>query len=646
MLGSALTLLFSTSVYRREFPVWLKVPITGYTALMSLWVIWAATISRIDMLALTVVFLCLMFVPSFLIVGATARSDPRLPSALDWLLSAASAACAVYFIINIPETATRISLFDRLSQQQMIFGTLLIALTLEITRRTVGLFLVLIVAIFIVYNLEGHRLTGVLSHGYISFGHFLDINIYTTDGLFGVPVRVAATYAFLFVLFGTFLERAKGGDFFFGLAAAISGRSPGGPAKVAVGSSAMFGTMSGSPTSDVVATGSITIPMMKRLGYKPSLAGGVEVAASTGGSLLPPVMGSAAFIMAELTGVGYGNIIVAALLPALLYYVGIYIQVHVRSVALNLAPLSEQDVPPLRTVMARGWHFLIPLVGLAVLLVMGYSPTMVAVFSAVAVWVVSQFRAHTRLGLMDTIGALSDTAIRMIGVTGACAAAGLVIGGITMTGLASKFSFIAFSMVGDNTVLVLILAAVVTIILGLGMPTPSAYVLAAVLIGPALVRDFEIPILAAHLFLLYLAVMSAMTPPVAVAAYAAGAIAQANPLAIAVTAMRLSVVAFVVPFAFVLDPEILTPLASLSAFWSAVTVTLGCVALAIAVEMKGASPPTRLARWGLFLGAACLLGPSDPFKLAGAVLAAACATVLMSEFRRLHPRSPAATPSE
>ena len=200
-------------------------------------------------------------------------------------------------------------------------------------------------------------------------------------------------------MFGTFLEKAGGGDFFFNLAASLSGRSVGGPAKVAVFSSALFGTMSGSPTSDVVATGSVTIPMMKRLGYDKSLAAGVEVASSTGGSLLPPVMGSAAFIMAEMTGVGYAEIVLAAILPAVLYYVGILTQVHLRSVRLNLAPLNSSDVPPLRETMQKGWHFLVPLAGLIILLVMGYSPTMVAVFSAVAVWCVALLRPGQRMVL-------------------------------------------------------------------------------------------------------------------------------------------------------------------------------------------------------------------------------------------------------
>lgn len=628
---SILSLLFSTGA-RRSLDGWVHWPLRLYTAAFSVWVLWAATFSRIDALSLTVVFLCLIFVPSFLVVGANATSNRSKPSPIDWVLSFFAASCAAYFIIKIPETATRISLFDELSTDQFVFASILILLTLEITRRTVGLFLMCVVLVFIAYNLLGHKIEGHLGHGLVTLEHFVDINVYTTDGLFGVPVRVAATYAFLFVMFGTFLEKARGGDFFFNLAASVSGRSVGGPAKVAIFSSAMFGTMSGSPTSDVVATGSITIPMMKRLGYDRNLAAGVEVAASTGGSLLPPVMGSAAFIMAEMIGVGYGEIVLAAILPALLYYVGIVTQVHLRSVALNLAPLDSSDVPPLRETMRRGWHFLVPLGGLVVMLVLGYSPTMVAVFSAVAVWAVSQFRPGQRMGLRLTIEALSDTAIRMIGVTGACAAAGLVIGGITMTGLASKFSYIAFATAGDSTFLVLLLSAGVAIILGLGMPTPSAYVLAAVLVGPTLVNEFGFEELNAHLFLLYFAVMSAMTPPVAVAAYAAAAISGANPLRIAVVAMRFSIVAFVVPFMFVINPTVLQPFSSIEAFLVSAGITLACVLIAFASEMNWTGFSSAAARIAMVACAVLLALPENSAKLAGGVLGA---LLLFYSIRRL-----------
>lgn len=609
------SVLFSTGP-RRRLQGLIGHVVTAYCAALALWTLYSATYSRIDALALTIIFLCLMLVPSFLLIGATSRAASKTPSWLDYVLAASALACSIYFILNIDDIATRISLMYPLDSIQFGFALLITILTLEITRRSVGLLLCLIVLIFIAYNLFGDRLEGTLRHGEITLNHFLDINVYTSDGLFGVPVRVAATYAFLFVMFGTFLERAGGADFFFNLAASVSGRSPGGPAKVAAISSAMFGTMSGSPTADVVTTGSITIPMMKRLGYSPSLAGGVEVAASTGGSLIPPVMGSAAFIMAEITGIDYFDIAVAAILPAILYYVGVYVQIHFRSIRLNLQPLPADQIQPLRTTMRSGWIFIVPLGVLVAALGAGYSPTMVAAFGIVAVIVVSQLRSSGRLTVRAIYESLAETTVRMIGVTGACAAAGLVIGGITMTGLAAKFSFIAFAVAGDSLIFVLLLSALVTIILGLGMPTPSAYILAAVLIGPTLVDQFEVPLLNAHMFLMYFAVMSAMTPPVAVAAYAAAAIAGANPLAVAVTAVRFSIVAFIVPFGFALTPIALTPGASLIGWCYTIGMLLGAGLLAVACEgwLYGVMPIWR--RLALTAAGLALLSPS---LMAGAV---------------------------
>jgi TRAP transporter 4TM/12TM fusion protein len=493
----------------------------------------------------------------------------------------------------------------------------------------------LLVLAFIAYNLWGHLIEGALGHGYISFNHFLDINIYTTDGLFGVPVRVAATYAFLFVMFGTFLERAGGGAFFFDLSAALTGRTPGGPAKVAVVSSALFGTMSGSPTADVVTTGSITIPMMKRLGYKPALAGGVEVAASTGGSILPPVMGSAAFIMAELTGIDYAAIVFAAILPAALYYLGIMTQVHLRSIGLGLRAMSAEETPSLGETLRTGWIYFIPLGVLVAALARGYSPTMVAAIATLSVIATSWLRPSVRLGPTAIYQALSETVVRMLGVTGACAAAGLVIGGITMTGLAAKFSTIVFDFAGDWMFLALVLSAGVTILLGLGMPTPSAYVLAAVLIGPTLVGDFGIPLLNAHMFLMYFAVMSAMTPPVAVAAYAAAAIAQANPLAIAAMAVRLAVVAFVMPFAFVYAPGLLEPQLDWRTAAHVGSVLAGTLALAVAAEGRLWGPMGAALR--LALTAAGLMLFSASFTAAGIGLGVAAGVLAMHRLGATRP---------
>jgi TRAP transporter 4TM/12TM fusion protein len=437
-----------------------------------------------------------------------------------------------------------------------------------------------------------------------------------------VPIRVAATYAFLFVMFGTFLGRAGGSEFFFNIAAILAGRRPGGPAKIAVVSSGLYGMLSGSPTSDVVTTGSVTIPMMKRMGYPAPLAGAFEVAASTGGSLLPPVMGSAAFIMAEYTGIDYRDIVTAAILPASLYYVSVYAQVHLRSLKLGLRGMSEDEIPQFSTTFRLGGVFIIPLFALIVALLMGYSPNMVAVFGAVSVIAVSLFRRATRLGPVKIFEAMAETTTRMVSITGACAAAGLVIGGITMTGLGMKFAELVTVITQGHLFFSLLVAAVLTIILGMGMPTPSAYILAAALVGPLLTKEFGIPVMAAHMMLLYFAVMSAITPPVAVAAYAAAPLADANPLHIAVLAVRLALGAFVVPLAFVYNQELL-----MVGAWSDILMTfaktgIGLILLAIAVEGYIRAP---LAWWVRILcGAAgvCFIIPGTTSLLAAIVLTA------------------------
>ncbi len=504
-----MSVAFDTGVRRRPDGK-LGLGIKVFAAGTAVWTVYAAGWSHTDALSLTITFLSLMLVLSFLMIGPKATSDARLIGLPDFGLAALSAATGVYFSLQSDTIAERITLLDPLSTWDVTFGCLVILLSLEAMRRTVGLGLTVIVLLFILYNLFGDRLSGPLQHGEISVSHFLDIMVFTTDGLFGVPLRVAATYAFLFVLFGTTLAKTGGADFFFNLASALTGRSRGGPAKIAVISSALYGTISGSPTSDVVTTGAVTIPMMKRLGYKASFAGAVEVAASTGGSLLPPVMGAAAFIMAEYTGIPYVEIAFAALIPALLYYLPIYLQVHLRAERVGLEGMDPGLIPKLRTTLREGGLFLVPLAVITWALIEGYTPTYAAIYGTATVIVVSMLRRATRLTPRAAFEILAETSLRMVSVAGACAAAGLVIGGITMTGLASKFSNLVFLISGANEFVSLVLAALLTLLLGLGMPTPSAYILAAVLVAPVM-ANLGIDVMGGHLFLLYFAVMSALT---------------------------------------------------------------------------------------------------------------------------------------
>ncbi len=437
--------------------------------------------------------------------------------------------------------------------------------------------------IIFAYNLWGHVLPGEIGHGYIPYEHFLDLIAFTTDGIFGAPLRVAATYAFLFVLFGTILNKVGGGEFFFNFASAAAGSAKGGPAKIAVISSGLYGTISGNPVADVVTTGSITIPVMKRLGYPAALAGGIEMAASVGGSLAPPVMGSAAFIMAEYTGIPYGDIAIAATIPALLYYLGVYAQVHFYAEKYNLRGLDPDTLPRLRDTLMQGWPFIIPLAVLIVFIVMGFSANLTAMGAALAVFVVALFSKRTRIGIIALYEVFAETAMRMVPVAGACAAAGLIVGALTMTGLSVKFVDLIRILTGDSLFLTLMITALLTLLLGLGLPTSSSYILAAVLIAPVLTK-LGLSVMAAHMFILYYAVLSAVTPPVAVAAYAASAIAQANPLAISVLACRMSVVAFIVPFSFAYGEELLLRGDWYMIMLATLSAGIGTVLLALAME--------------------------------------------------------------
>jgi TRAP transporter 4TM/12TM fusion protein len=669
---------------RRRASGWLGAAMGAFAFLVALYVVFAAVWIIIDPWELSAIFLMSMMALAFLSVGARPDSNPDKPSVIDWILAAASLAAGTYFALTADALENRISLMFPLDDWQLLFGTITFFLTLEITRRTTGMGLTVVVLTFVAYNFFGHHLDGVLSHGYISYTHFLDIMVFTTDGVMGLPVRVAATYAFMFVLFGTILYYAKGGDFFFDFAAALSGRSAGGPAKIAVVSSGMYGMISGSPTSDVVTTGSITIPIMKRLGYQGSVAGAIEVAASTGGSLMPPVMGSAAFIMAEYTGIDYAVIAVAALLPALLYYVGVFSQVHFRSIRRGFGGLDAAEIPGLVTTLKKGGLFIIPLAVLVYALIIGYTPTMVAVYGAVAViyvtaiyharaflkahprtgWfalapgvvqvathmmdlspqeelaavlaatiAVATLYAETRVGLFVLYKALAETSIRMVPVAGATAAAGLVIAGITMTGLAAKFAHVVYAITDAQVFYTLIVAAALTIVLGMGMPTPSAYILAAVLIGP-LMNQLQIDPLPGHMFLLYFAVMSALTPPVAVAAYAAASIAEANPLAIAGHASRFALAAFVVPFTFVYGPELLWQGPLWQTALTFCTAALGLIFVSAALESYRPICAAAPARALMAVAGLCMITPFIKATLAGLTMAALAYGVNRAMMRR------------
>lgn len=603
----------------RKLTGWLDHAIKFLAVIVAIYVVVAATYLYIDPWVLTALFLSGTMTIAFLVIGANATSDTTRPTIPDYVLAASSFACGVFFFFQTDELSSRIALLTELTSAQYWFGLLMVFLTLEITRRATGFGLLTVVLIFMAYNLWGHLIPGVLGHGYIGVDHFIDIIIYTTDGVMGLPARVAATYAFLFVLFGTLLYHSRGGDFFNDIATAFTGHRHGGSAKVAVASSGLYGMISGSPTADVVTSGCVTIPMMKKAGFKGPVAGAIEVAASTGGSIMPPVMGSAAFLMAEYTGIEYRDIAIAALLPALLYYTCVYAQVHFRAIRLGIGGLPRDSLPKVLPTLKSGGMFIVPLVVLTWALLAGYTPTMVAVYGCLSVLAVAMLRSHTRIGPVGIYNALAETTVRSVAVAGATAAAGLVIGGITMTGLAAKFSHLVYALAITDQFFIFVIAAMLTIVLGMGMPTPSAYILAAVLMSP-LMKQLGISDLQGHMFILYFAVLSAITPPVAVAAFAAASISGDNPMLISFHAVKLALAAFLVPFVFVFGPELLW----MGPLWKTaltfVTAAAGLIFISAAIENFEQWGHNNVTRIMLAIGGLLMLTPFITTTIAGVVL--------------------------
>jgi TRAP transporter 4TM/12TM fusion protein len=631
---------FSVGARRRPsgWHAWVFQP---FALAVGVYVISAATWVIIAPWTLAVLFLAGMMALAFLTTGAFEHSGPK-PTTLDLALAALSLAAGLYFAFHAGRIVDRIVLLDPLTPWDLFFATVVFLLTIEVTRRATGLGLTAIVVLFVAYNLWGHRLEGVLQHGYIDFQHFLEIVVFTTDGIFGLPVRVAATYAFMFVLFGTLLEACGGGKFFFDFAASIAGRKPGGPAKIAVVSSGMYGMISGSPTADVVTTGAITIPIMKKLGYSGRYAGAIEVSASTGGSIMPPVMGTAAFLMVDFTGIDYRTIALAALVPAALYYISVYAQVHFSARRRGFGALEAARIPPVFGTLREGGMFLVPLVVLTGALLQGYTPTMVAVYGCLTVLAVAMLRAATRIGPVALLKVITETTYRMVPVAGACAAAGLVIAGITMTGLAAKFAHVIYGITDAQLLPTLVIAAAVTVVLGMGMPTPSAYILAAALMAP-MIEKLGISVLGTHMFILYYAVMSALTPPVAVAAYAAASIADANPLHIAALAVKFALAAFIVPFVFVYAPALLLEGPWHATLFALGTAVPGFIILAAAIEGFMFRP---LARWQRLVLGVCgfaLVLPS--LRLAFVAIAVYAAFVAHWYLRGRHAFSSQPAPS-
>ncbi|MEA4884717.1 MAG: TRAP transporter fused permease subunit [Clostridia bacterium] len=473
----------------------------------------------------------------------------------DIILAALAAVSFGYIAFKYEEIALRQSLVTPLSSLDIVMGILVIVLLLEITRRSVGLVLSIVAVVFAAYVLAGPYLPDLIAHRGFSLVDLIDYQVFGLDGIYSIPMSTSATYIVLFIILGTLMEFNKTGDVMMDIGKALAGRYRGGSAKVACVSSALFGSISGSAAANVYATGTFTIPMMKKIGYSPAFAGAVEAVASTGGQLMPPVMGASAFLMAELLGVPYIQICKIALIPALLYYSALFFVLDFEAAKLGIKGMDKDELPTWRCILPRA-YLLLPLVFLIVVLMNGFTPFRAAFLGIIATIVLSFFSKETRFTLSSFTQALAVSAKRTVMIAAACGAAGIVIGAITLTGFGLSLSSIIISLSRGSQILALLLVMLSAIVMGMGTPTTVAYIVVSTMAVPVM-KNLGYPTMASHMFVFYYAVLSMITPPVALAAYAAADIAKEDSMKIGFTAMKIGLITFTIPFAFLFDPPLL-----------------------------------------------------------------------------------------
>ncbi|MFD1170671.1 TRAP transporter permease [Oceanobacillus caeni] len=621
--------------YRRSlFGVHLLiVAIIGFS--LSVFQIWSMMWGKLDPINQMAIHLVFILGLTFLVYGyskGTKSLTNHVPKWIDYLFVLLAFGAGIYFTVHAERIASRIPIMEPLTALDIFFSLILVILTIEATRRTIGIPIVLIIFLFFAYALLGHYLPGVLWHRQFTVIEFLDELAFSFNGLWGSPISVAASVVFMYMLFGAFLNKAGAGEFFFKLSIALAGRTKGGAAKVAILASAFFGSISGSPTANVVTTGTFTIPVSKKAGYKPTFAAAVEAAASTGGSIMPPIMGSSAFLMAAVTQVSYGTIVIAALIPAVLYYASLFMMVHFEALRLDLPRTEGENIPKISTCLKEGWYYFIPLFILIFLLIQGYSASRAGFFGIVGIVIVSWFRKETRMGLQSIFESMIDGAKSSIPVTTACGAAGLIIAGIMSTGLGGKLTSIVLSLTEGMLIPTLFLVMFICIILGMGMPVAAAYILTAMLAAPALM-ELGVSTMSAHLFIVYFSIFSAITPPVAVAAFAAAGIADANPNRVGFQAVRLALVGFIVPYMFVLEPALLMEGQTIEVILAVVTAIIGVVIFSAGVIGWMITKTNVLERFVLILGGVMTMYPgllSDAIGIAAIIL-----VFIMQQKRRL-----------
>ncbi|SMF73720.1 TRAP transporter, 4TM/12TM fusion protein [Tistlia consotensis] len=580
------------------YVVWSKRLVMTIAVAMSLFHLYVGFFGPPNAFTLRSTHLGFALVLAFLSMPGVLRRRPNGPGPLDWLFAGAALAATAYPIVMSHYFNTRMAYVGPVSVTDMAFAVLMMAVVLEGTRRMIGLILPVTALIFLAYQVFFTQ---------VDLVRLLEYQYMTTDAIFGIPTQVSATYVVLFVLFGALCERMGVGKLFMDFALALTGHTAGGPAKVAVVSSGIFGSISGSAVANVMTTGTFTIPLMKKIGYKPSFAGAVEAVASTGGQIMPPIMGASAFVMAEFLGVSYLTVAGFAILPALLYYFAVFMAVHLEARRQGMVGIPKADLPRLGEVLRERGHLFGPIVVIVGALLWGYSAPFAALCGILSVPPLALLRKTTRheVTWAKLIDALASGAINAVIVAMACASAGIVIGVIAQTGLGLTFTGVVRALAQDSLILALLLTMVAGIVLGMGMPTTPAYIVQVALLVPALVK-LGVPVESAHLFALYFAILSAITPPVAIAVYAACGIARGSIVETSVTAVKLALTGYIIPFMFVFGPSLLLIGDWTTILLTAITAFSGVALLAVGLQGYLFAPlrwPPRL----LFVAAAIAL---------------------------------------
>jgi len=549
-----------------------------FALLTSVFTVYTATFGQFTPVIQRGIFISLILVLTFLLYPTSKKN--KWLRIIDIVAIIGVISSAIYLYLYYPTIESRIGYIN---YADTIFGLIFVVILLEACRRVTGWALTIIALVFLAYGLFGFLVPGFFGHEGYQFSRLMTTMFLTTEGIFGSALGAAATFVAMFIIFGTFLEKGGAGQVFIDLAMAIGGRRRGGPAKVAIFASALMGSVNGSPVANVTTTGVFTIPLMKKVGYKKEVAGAVEAVASTGGSILPPVMGAGAFIMAEMAGLPYSAIVTAAAIPALLYYLSLYFVVDFEAAKNNLKGLSKEETPSLEETLKKGILLLLPLFILVIFLVfVKVSVTRAALYSILAVIIVSFFTKDKKIGFKNLIDILVTSAKSMIVVSVACGTAGIVVGIITLSGLGLKLSGLLLAIGEDSLFLTLLLTMVGAVIIGMGLPPTPAYIVFSVLATPALVQ-LGVPLLAAHLFVFYFSCFAPITPPVALAAFTAAGIADSKPFKTGWISFIFALPAFIIPFMFIYGPELMFEGKWFGIIFATLTASIGVIAFGAAV---------------------------------------------------------------